>query len=628
MSAVDALLDRLPRAALILGKGGVGKTTTAAALALRASRRQGALVLSTDPAKALPSVLGQTVGGQASPVSYAPALSARILDAGALRADFLARWSAVLRAILDRGTYLDEGDIGPLVDTALPGGDEIFSALELARLFAERRESRAANRLFIDTAPTGHTIRLLQLPQTFQALVRLLDAMQEKHRFMVRTLARAYRADDADRFIAEMRGLVTALEETLRDASRCAAILVANDQPLVVEETRRYLASLREMGVAVAAVIWNGAEEPLPIEQLDVGAHFMVPRLDAWPVGEKGLQSWVEHLSAVDGHARTKRSAQRAAKRPRGEPGDDAPADVASLISTLTIVAGKGGVGKTTVAAALALAAAEGHRTLLVSTDPAPSIADALDQEVPDADTPVAGVANLLARQMDATAAFDRMRSEYSARVDALFDGLVGRGVDLSQDRAIVRDLLRLAPPGVDEVYALTLIADALFENRYERVVVDPAPTGHLLRLLEMPQLALSWTHQLMRLMLKYKDVTGLGDSARELLDLSQRLRALDALLMDAARSALVLVTLDEPVVQAETVRLAGEVQRRGMRIAGVVRNRASAATTDASLPVAGAAMHLEAPATDPAPVGIDGIRRWTERWRPAHEPRTSHTDD
>src|SRR5205823_11408090 len=110
---------------------------------------------------------------------------------------------------------------------------------------------------------------------------------------------------------------------------------------------------------------------------------------------------------------------------------------------------------------------------------------------------------------------------------------------DMTHDRAIARDLLSLAPPGIDEVYALSLISDALFKDRYERVVVDPAPTGHLLRLLEMPQLALAWSHQLLRLMLKYKEVTGLGDAARDLLDFSKNLREVEALLRDASRCAL-----------------------------------------------------------------------------------------
>ena len=231
--------------------------------------------------------------------------------------------------------------------------------------------------------------------------------------------------------------------------------------------------------------------------------------------------------------------------------------ELTALLRPLTIVAGKGGVGKTTIAATLALCSAPDQRTLVVSTDPAPSLADALAQPIPDADTVVKGASQLFARQMDASAAFARLRDEYQSRVDALFDTLVTRGVDLTHDRSVARDLLSLAPPGIDEVYALSLLSDALFKDRYVRVVVDPAPTGHFLRLLEMPRLALEWSHQLMRLMLKYKDVAGLGEAAQELLDFSRNLRAVDGLLRDAKRCGVVLVTLDQPVVRRRSLHAA-----------------------------------------------------------------------
>jgi arsenite-transporting ATPase len=222
---------------------------------------------------------------------------------------------------------------------------------------------------------------------------------------------------------------------------------------------------------------------------------------------------------------------------------------------------------------------------------------------------------------MDATAAFTRLRDEYADRVDALFDGLVARGVDLAHDRAIVRDLLSLAPPGIDEVYALSLIADALFQDKYNRVVVDPAPTGHLLRLLEMPALALEWSHQLLRLMLKYKDVAGLGETARDVLDFSKSLRALSALLVDGRRSAVVVVALDEPVVLAETERLAAEVTSRGVALAGVVVNRFTGKSRRRrSLPVPDAPVHFVARTVEPPPVGVRALSEWSATWSSAEE--------
>jgi arsenite-transporting ATPase len=625
VSAANALVERLPRTTLILGKGGVGKTTCAAALALCSAKTIGpTLVLSTDPARALPTVLAHDAASAPTPVRYAGRLSAQVLDAGALRARFMERWNDVIRMILDRGTYLDQSDIGPLVETAMPGSDEIFAALELAELMidngtrprAESREPRAEfERIVVDTAPTGHTLRLLNLPKTFRSLVQLLDAMQSKHRFMVRALTRTYRPDSADAFLKEMTGLVSALEQSLRDPQRSAAVLVTNPQSLVLEETRRYLEALRDLQIHVAAVVWNGVDGD--VVPLGDAQQFVVPTLDSWPTGEKGLERWLAELKPISAlGSRPSALGARISRKDSGMPTAERReprADITALIRPLTIVAGKGGVGKTTVACVLGLSAGDTKRTLLVSTDPAPSLADAFARPIPDEDTRVEGAPKLFARQMDASAAFARLRGDYQAKVDSLFQGLVAGGVDLTHDRAIARDLLALAPPGVDEVYALSLLSGALFEDHYECVIVDPAPTGHLLRLLEMPELALAWSHQLLRLMLKYKDVTGLGETAREILEFSRSLRAVDALLRDLQKCAVVIVTLDQPVVRAETERLAAEVRRRRVPISGVVLNRAA---RGAALPVADAPLHFEAPPADPPPVGIAALREWGDSWR------------
>ena len=622
MSAADALLDTLPPAILVVGKGGVGKTTCAAALALRAAQRgQRTLVLTTDPARALPDVLDAPAGDDVTAVPHTQRLAARSLNTAALRDEFIERWGDILRAIIDRGTYLDEQDIQPLVDTAFPGGDEIFAALELSRLLGAGIQDAAGTgtgpleRLLVDTAPTGHTLRLLQAPRAIQALLRLLDAMQEKHRFMVRALTRAYRKDGADAFLAELSARMKAFDDALRDPARCAAVMVANDQPMVIDETRRYLRDLATLGVVVRAFVWNAQDTPPALEEFPGIRHHVVPRFagPASLTGADGLLRWLDALTAVEASVAKHRPRQRAAER-SAEMRGASDAERARLVRPLTIVAGKGGVGKTTVACAIALDASARGRVLLVSTDPAPSLADALEQDIPDLETPVVGVPRLRARQVDATAAFARLRAEYSARVDALFESLmVSRGLDMAADRAVVRDLLALAPPGVDEVYALSLLADALSQGRHDVVVVDPAPTGHLLRLLEMPALALAWTHQLMRLMLKYKDVAGLGATAAELLDFAKRLRAMEDALADPGRAGVVLVTLAEPVVRRETVRLASAVRARGVALTGVVWNRADAA--QAALPDVEAPVHFQAPEARPAPAGAAAIQRWARAW-------------
>jgi arsenite-transporting ATPase len=613
VSAFEALLDRLPRASLIVGKGGVGKTTCAVAIAASFARRgERTLIVSTDPAAALADVIGAPVTSTESTVTGEPNLDARQLSAAQLRGDFLNRWRDTIAEIVDRGTYLDRADIDGLVDAALPGVDEIFALLALADLLADRSGKYA--RLVVDTAPTGHTLRLLALPETFSALVSMLDLMQDKHRFMVRALTRRYRRDRADEFIDQMRSRIDTLRAALADEQWVAAVVVTRPEPVVETETRRYIEHLRALHIRVASLVvnavtvagsaWRDTDSSLP--------RVWIPRAAKPP---RGIRSIIDAFGrAVD--ARPGGAAR--ASRPTRSAGE------ASTLSprTLTIVGGKGGVGKSTVACALAIAAADdgSGSVLLVSTDPAPSIADALGQsDAPwaraDAEHEVTDAPGLVVRQMDATAAFARLRDEYQERIDALFDAVVGRGLDVRHDRAIVRDLLSLAPPGIDELFALSLLGDALAERRFSRIVVDPAPTGHLLRLLEMPALALDWSHRLMRLMLKYRDVVGLGETAQELLDFARRTRALEALMRDSSKCGLVIVALDEPIVRAETERLSAEVRSRGVDVIALVWNRVDKAP--APLPAKVAGRQVFAEETNPPPIGVTALRTWRRGWRP-----------
>ena len=634
MTGLDALLDELPRWVLVGGKGGVGKTTCAAALALRSSARgQRTLLVATDPARTLGDALGHELGPAPALLPGHERLHACQLEARHAQARFLERWREVIVTIVDRGTYLDREDVAGLVDTALPGADEVMALLSLAELGDDPQWER----VFVDTAPTGHTLRLLALPETFRSLVALLEAMQEKHRFMVSALTHRYRTDAADAFLAEMGERLDAFRALLADPARSAAVLVTRSEPLVVAETVRYAAALEARGLRLAAIVMNAlregedwmAEAASVLAALPAGAGgYGVPALGERPLGEAALVSWGAAMSRLavgedEVRAGSAGARQRGAGAPpqrQYRPDRAAPhhPDRAEGIEVrpLTVVGGKGGVGKTTAACAMAIkAAAPDHPVLLISTDPAPSVGDALDQQVADAETPVDGVPGLVARQMDAAAAFDRLRTEYQARIDGVFEGLVGRGLDVAHDRAILREVLALAPPGIDELYALALLGEALAEGRFASIVVDPAPTGHLLRLLEMPGLALEWTHQLMRLMLKYREVTGLGDAAGELLAFARRTRAVGELLGDASRAGVVIVALDEPLVRAETVRLLAAVRALGVDVEGILWNRCEGSPSP--LPGIPPEAQFVAAALEPPPRGPEALRQWRARWSP-----------
>jgi len=664
-TAVEEFLGRLVRTTLILGKGGVGKTTCAIGVAARLAATESTLLVSTDPAGSLGPVLGLHLSaGNIDRVEAMPGLSAMQLDSSAARSRFLARWRDVLVSILDRGTYLDVEDIGGLVDAAFPGADEIFGLLVLAELLTPNlrgsgRESEPRfERLVVDTAPTGHTLRLLSLPETFDAVVSLLESMQSKHRFMVQALTHRYRRDAADGFLDDMRRMLANLRSALADASESRAVLVSRGEPVVVCESLRYADALRGLGIMLGAVVvealpqeWSEREKAavtaLAAVAPDQGL-FGVPIADPPPTGLEAISKSLGTMVRLveDREARKLPGTRKEWERPAGNRLDEngngdlrwnlggwpqhTPSPLRQLLRVLTIVGGKGGVGKTTVACALALAAVHDEQDpgeiLLVSTDPAPSIGDALGVQLPrwahDGPQAVDGATRLRAWQMDAPAAFRALRDRYQDRIDALFEGVLGRGVDVAYDRAIIRDLLALAPPGIDELYALASLGDALAEGRYTHIIVDPAQTGHLLRLLELPALAIDWSHRLMRLIMKYKAIVGLGDAAADLVSFSQRTRALDALLHDATRAGVVLVSLDESIVIAETARLATALRRTHVAVVGEVWNRADdgtdaehqAAEDARNASVVGTPLFV-APRASGALIGVEAIREWSRRW-------------
>ncbi len=614
VTALDQLVGRLPRVTLVVGKGGVGKTTIAAGIAVALAKAgTHTLVLTTDPAGTLADAvrLPGARRGSLAPTPLREHLDLWVIDAAAARDAFLDQWRATIATILDRGTYLDKDDIDGLVDAALPGADEIFALLALGDLLGDPHSPY--DRIIVDTAPTGHTLRLLELPTTFAALVALLDAMQEKHRFMVRALTHRYRGDDADRFLTNIRERVDRTRALFTHRTQAGAILVTRNEPVVLAETARYAAALAAASVSIIATVVNASDgSPSSIGEAlaDVkGNHYVLGRVEP-PRDLDQAAAMVNTLGEIAPAAGRaphvpppRRGAKTAAKPSAGQLPNILP---------LTIVAGKGGVGKTTVACALAIRSADdGQRTLLVSTDPAPSVADALDQPIGDDEIPVDGAPGLVARQMDATAAFVRFRTEYQGRIDDVFSGLTSRGLDAAHDRTVLRDLLSLAPPGIDEVYALSVLGDALAGGAFDRIIVDPAPTGHLLRLLDMPSVALDWTHRLMRLMLKYKEVVTLGDSAQELLGFAKRTRALESLLHEPTQCAVIAVGLDEPLVRAESERLAAELGARGLSVAAFVWNRCAEQPTP--LPVDRAISQLAAPIG--SVVGVTDLRRWSALW-------------
>jgi arsenite/tail-anchored protein-transporting ATPase len=225
-SSLETALDTLAARRVILfgGKGGVGKTTISAMAALHYAKSRRVVLFTTDPASNLEDL------GLSIPIES--------LDASALWSRFLADNLDAFLEIGDRGTYLDRDELRRFFELSLPGADELMAWMRIGEL----AEGDAL--VVVDTAPTGHTLRMLSSSAHFLELGEALDAMQEKHRGLVRQFARREVRDAMDAFIEDFTARAQRRHALLTDPARAAFVPVALSEPWVVEQTQRLIASI------------------------------------------------------------------------------------------------------------------------------------------------------------------------------------------------------------------------------------------------------------------------------------------------------------------------------------------------------------------------------------------------
>jgi arsenite-transporting ATPase len=577
----------------------------------------------------------------------------------------LARWlrprRQALATVAERGTFLERGEVARLVDLSFPGVDELIGLVELRRL----ADDGGYDRVVVDTAPTGHTLRLLAAPEELYRIAALLEAMQAKHRFLARHLAGRYQADASDLLIEEIAESARSLSALLRDGARTTFTWVLVAEPLALAETEDGLRELGRFGVSVERIVVNQLtrvpdrrcglcdgrrrSELSVVKQLRAKYPGMalrfLERQEHEPGGRMELGRLWGKLSDRRPELRAVRSSSSGAVLRDGGPEDECVAQLPFPPSTrLVLFGGKGGVGKTTCAAAAAIALARsdpGRRILLLSVDPAHSLGDVLGARVSDQESRTPGLPqNLRARELDAgktLAALRESHGEILSRLVASTSGSVA--VEPAFDREVMERLLDLAPPGLDELMALVAVSRALGdgagEDRYDLVVVDSAPTGHALRLLALPDLAGRWTRALLELLREYREIVSLEDLAPPLLDLSRGLRGLVQLLRDPERARFVAVTRAAALPRLETTRLVAALDRLRVPLEAVVvdalttgqcrRCRRDAAREGRELVALRRALRARrgrrctmvlAPAMAPPPRGATALARWTRSWR------------
>jgi len=260
---------------------------------------------------------------------------------------------------------------------------------------------------------------------------------------------------------------------------------------------------------------------------------------------------------------------------------------VTSGTAEYVLYGGKGGVGKTTMAAATGLASAnDGTPTLVVSTDPAHSLSDTLEFDAPSRPARVREDSPLWAVEIDPDDALSRagMFGQDGGFAGGLDELLGGTGGD---DAAMM--------PGADEAAAVQLLLEYMDDDRFDRVVVDTAPTGHTLRLLELPEVLDSMVGRLMQLRERFggmmDGITGMfgrGDDEEEQADLGtldaveERVERLRAVLTDPTRTDFRVVLVPEEMSVLEARRLTERLAEFGVPVGSVVVNRVMEPLADA----------------------------------------------
>ncbi|HEY5441132.1 MAG TPA: arsenical pump-driving ATPase [Gemmatimonadaceae bacterium] len=532
------------------GKGGVGKTSVASATALRlADAGRTVLLVSTDPASNLDDVFGMAVGTSATPVPGAPRLAVMNLDPEAAAAAYRERMVGPYRGVLPAAALRS-------MEEQLSGACtvEIAAFNEFTSLLAERDVVARYDHIVFDTAPTGHTLRLLTLPSAWTEFM----ATNSTGVSCLGPLAglEAQRVQYADTV------------QALADATRTTLVLVSRPDESALREAARASGELSALGITNQRLILNGVftaptggdavAESLVERQLAAmagmpGALRDVPTT-AVPLVATDLTG-VAALRALAGLADISRSGDAAVPATSGVEtllaapeltlGDGG--DLADLVTSLEaaghgviMTMGKGGVGKTTLATAIAIALAErGHSVHLTTTDPAAHLLETVG-----ADQPIA----LTVSRIDPAVETARYTDEMIAAAGVLDD----------ESRALLEEDLR--SPCTEEIAVFRAFAQVVDEARDSFVVLDTAPTGHTLLLLDAAE---SYHREVAR------SSGAVPDAVRALLP---RLR-------DPDFTRILLVTLAEATPVYEAGRLQDDLRRAGIEPYGWVVNASLAAS-------------------------------------------------
>ena len=513
------------------GKGGVGKTSTACAVAAGlADSGKRVLLISTDPASNLQDVFAMELRNKPTPIPEVPGLYAANLNPIEAAAEYRESVIAPYRGVLPDAVITN-------MEEQLSGSCtvEIAAFNEFSGFITDETIQKSYDRIIFDTAPTGHTLRMLQLPSAWSNFISesthgasclgQLSGLEEK------------------------KAVYKAAVDTLADGSKTTLLLVTRPETAPLQEANRASCELRELGIQNQLLIVNGvlmqhddalsselyrkqqsalAGMPEGLQRL---AQYAVP-LRAYPI--TGIAN-IRAMLTEDRFEQQKAEADLTKLHRLSDLVDELDAENKKVIFTM----GKGGVGKTTVAAAIALGLAKrGRKVHLTTTDPAAHLKFVLSEQD-----------SITMSHIDEAVELKKYQEEVLSK--ARQNGLSG------EDLAYIEEDLR--SPCTQEIAVFRAFAEVVEKADDEIVVIDTAPTGHTLLLLESTE---SYDREIRRTK---------GETPESVKRLLPRLKG--------EETKVIIVTLPEATPVYEALRLEDDLKRAGLSANWWVINQSFAFT-------------------------------------------------
>ncbi|WP_270381201.1 arsenical pump-driving ATPase [Mitsuokella multacida] len=513
------------------GKGGVGKTSTACAVATSlADSGKHVLLVSTDPASNLQDVFAMELHSKPTPITEVPGLSAANLDPIEAAAEYRESVIAPYRGVLPDAAIAN-------MEEQLSGSCtiEIAAFNAFANFITDETIQKSYDHIIFDTAPTGHTLRMLQLPSAWSNFINesthgasclgQLSGLEEK------------------------KAVYKTAVDTLADGSKTMLLLVTRPETAPLQEANRASCELRELGIQNQLLIVNGvlmqhddalsselyrkqqaalADMPAELKKL---AQYAVP-LRAYPI--TGIAN-IRAMLTEDHFEQQQAEIDRTKLHRLNDLVNTLDAENKKVIFTM----GKGGVGKTTIAAAIALGLAKrGKKVHLTTTDPAAHLKFVLSEQD-----------GITMSHIDEAAELKKYQEEVLSK--ARQNGLSG------EDIAYIEEDLR--SPCTQEIAVFRAFAEVVEKADDEIIVIDTAPTGHTLLLLESTE---NYDREICRTK---------GETPESVKHLLPRLKGNE--------TEVIIVTLPEATPVYEAMRLEDDLKRAGLSANWWVINQSFALT-------------------------------------------------